>query len=241
MILSVIIPVYKKSFLSESKTIVTLCEMLNVVRPSIKVKIHVWNNGPCLVVNNIPFNIYFDLDVVQSTKNCSLAMVYNTVIEKNSNSDCYLILDDDTEITSQFLDEVIRFIMYRNDILAVPTIACADRIVSPVYESLIRRIYTGTLNSSNFRAIGSGLVIPSSVIKTFIHRPFDENLTLYGIDTKFCYDYRELFNEFYVLRTTLNHDVAGFKVLPLDNFKFREINLAKAMLYIILNCKGVRA
>jgi len=223
----VIIPTYKKTLTSESNALKSL---RNIVNENLDLNIAIWNNGP--------FDIFDDLffpdciNIIDHLGNESLATAYNQCIG-NMTSDFYIILDDDTFVNDDLFIEINnQFIQGESDKLMLPKVRVSNKLISPVKEPKNIVFESGVFSSKDFRAIGSGLIIPQSIISTWGGDIFDSNLTLYGIDTVFCYEYTKRYKEIIVLDVEFNHDVAGLSSISDESFIFREKNLLFALLYI---------
>ncbi|NRB80972.1 MAG: glycosyltransferase [Saccharospirillaceae bacterium] len=223
----VIIPTYKKTLTSESNTLQSL---LNVVNEKLDISIAVWNNGPFEIVDDLCFPDC--INIINNLSNESLATVYNQCIG-NMISDFYIILDDDTFVNDELFIEINnKFIQGEADKLMLPKIRVSNKLISPVKEPKNIVFKSGVFSSKDFRAIGSGLIIPQSIISSWDGDIFDSNLTLYGIDTVFCYEYTKRYKEIIVLDVEFNHDVAGLSSISDESYIFREKNLLFALLYI---------
>lgn len=125
-----------------------------------------------------------------SRENTPLSIVYNNVCEV-TNSKHVMLLDDDTEISSSFIEEVLEEVSRHPDSVLVPIIKNFSNIISPGYvgefKGRIMTDYPCYIKKNlprNTTTITSGLVLPSYLIKKGIVR-FNEKLTFYGIDTDF--------------------------------------------------------
>lgn len=223
----VIIPTYKKAFTSESATLRTLRETIGL---SSSIKVGLWNNGPHRIHDDLDFGKM--IDIVNQLTNDSLAKAYNYWIELIE-ADYYVILDDDTNVSLEFFSEIEEnFASGQTDMLMLPRIKNKSMLISPLVEVGSKAMSPGVCSTLGFRAIGSGLVIPKTVVSIWEGPIFDDSLSLYGIDTVFCYDYEEMFDTALVLNTELEHDVAGLSSLSDVSYVFREKNLLFALIYI---------
>ncbi|MBB1356384.1 hypothetical protein H5072_20460, partial [Pseudoalteromonas sp. SR45-5] len=100
--LAIVVLLFKKE-ISDSKTLSTLLESnLNFQN----CKLTVWNNGPDELINkNLePFMLKgFEVEVIETVENESLAKIYNRFINKNI-AQKYIILDDDTQLNDLYLE-----------------------------------------------------------------------------------------------------------------------------------------
>ena len=249
--LSVICVVY--NVMPEECSTLTSIESLDLSYSDINIHINVWDNstvgfGPdSLSFMGLPF--FYQ----HSSKNSSLAEAYNQIIKVDANADYYIILDDDSVITQEYFESVVIFINSCKQ-LALPKIFHSGKLISPGKIQGVRgkklfvdALQTGENKISNFTAMMSGAVIKRSVFDFGIK--FDEQLSLYGIDTKFFLDFQKKFDSFYLMDVSLEHDSAlrnddlsiNNKLIRLENlFKswyvvFCEVNFFRAKLafYIV--------
>ncbi|MEQ1274398.1 hypothetical protein ABLT60_09975 [Acinetobacter ursingii] len=175
----VIVVLYNKE-VHDSKTIQSLNKLSN-------------RNFDLVVVNNGPNRIDMDLNYIDSFQeylwNKPLSNIYNDIINNNQSYSRFVILDDDSIVPNNFLDELNA--NYVEDI---------DLQVPLIVNSLDNRIYYPKLNHktinesqlgeniseySEFHSIGSGLVVYHNLLKKFDNygfKLFDENLVFYGVD-----------------------------------------------------------
>jgi glycosyltransferase involved in cell wall biosynthesis len=234
-----IVPVYNKEKLTSSLTLTSLLNSVLKLPKDFKLFIYIWNNGPSAIECDIEIKNVAS-EVNQYCTNASLAYVYNRVIE-SIDSKYYMVLDDDSEITSDVIMDFYHSV-FKNDVelLSLPRICCNNHIISPLRDRTKEKLDSGVRPSLGFRAIGSGLIIPKGVIRKMGGNIFDEKLTLYGVDTVFCYDYQSRCDSIFVLRSTLKHNVAGMSTQSVKSFMFRESNLVDSLIYMFINGKGSR-
>ncbi|PMO71085.1 glycosyltransferase [Vibrio splendidus] len=230
-----IVTTYKKNYTSQSESLKCISKLKT---DNSLVKVAVWNNGPDDIVDDLKFGDR--LSVVNSPTNESLATAYNYWID-HCIADYYIILDDDTSINQDLISELQHnHSLGNSDKLMLPRMKCNHQIISPVKDFSAQPLRKGYNNSKGFRAIGSGLIIPNSIALKWKGKLFDDNLNLYGIDTVFCYDYATMFDGLIVLKTCINHDVAGLSNITVESYAFREKNLLSAMLYIFFKYPKLR-
>lgn len=151
-------------------------------------KIVVWNNGPNLfsLTDRTELKRFSDqVSLVETIENRSLSDIYNKFVEMND-SDCYIILDDDTNITNDYLCAI-------NDIhsqgVYLPLVTSKSELISPRYGNKpITNIADFTYINKEIMAIGSGLAFTCDVadqIKLRYGDVFDRRFFLYGVDSTF--------------------------------------------------------
>lgn len=102
-------------------------------------------------------------------KNIGLSRAYNYVLEKIriNNNDYLLILDDDTILNDEYIDEVLRKVHESKFDLLLPVVKSNERIISPskiIFGCRVKQIKTlDEINDNNITGINSGMVIRTSV------------------------------------------------------------------------------
>lgn len=217
------------------KTLSSL-ETLDLSPYDIEMKVHIWDNSAdCFGIDSLAF-MKLPSSYRHSGKNSSLAEAYNSVIKIDSSANYYLILDDDSVITQEYLEALVTFVNTGKK-LAVPKIFNSGKLISPGKINGVRgaelsvdSLQEGDNQITSFTAMMSGTIINRDVFDFGIQ--FDERLTLYGIDTKFFLDFQKKFTGFYLMDVSLDHDSAlrnddlliGNKLSRLSNlFKSRYI------------------
>ena len=178
-------------------------------------------------------HVFVDWDGV----NCPLAKVYNDASEPKSAYEWFVILDDDTQLPLDFLESLVEADRdgFGADI-AVPIVRCGDLIVSPGQYNFVKgkhltEVQRGMLPSYNLVAIASGMAIRHRYIASF-PRPFDERLSFYGVDTRFCLDYRDRRPALFVTSATLEHDSALWKSQDKDE-QLRRFKLLRQSWFVV--------
>ncbi|EMJ7521481.1 hypothetical protein QPK77_14845 [Providencia rettgeri] len=177
----------KKPF--ESRTINSLKKYHNNLN---NCSITIWNNGPntILPLSTSPNDDLkigdCEINIIETIQNTALSEVYNTFI-KNNNSNKYVILDDDSELTNEYIQAINTLEL--SDI-AFPLITCKRKARSPIIDNCIQS-NTGTVSEKqNILAIGSGMTINKrtiSALNNYFGNVFDERFRFYGVDITFCY------------------------------------------------------
>ena len=149
------------------------------------------------VFNNGPKEFEFKDDVcpveylyMQNPNNISLATIYNSSFSM-VDSRYYVVLDDDTEITSDYVKDIIN--QYDFDLLC-PKIFSNDKLVYPRINR-VPVINDGLVDKKKLASITSGLVLSNGLINTFIEEygsVFDERFAFYGVDSSFFLRLRRL-------------------------------------------------
>lgn len=147
-----------------------------------------------------------------SGKNEPLSKVYNTLISNSAGSDYFIVLDDDSSITNDYIASLDLFFRSRVPV-AVPQILFNHNLISPGIIKGVRgralnlqNLVTGPVPSKNIVAMMSGTVISKDALSQGLK--FDERLNFYGVDTRFFIDYANAYSEIFILKTSIPHSSA---------------------------------
>lgn len=180
-----VVLLYNKNY-NESKTLTRLLEFSNIIKGS---KVVLWNNGPnCLYEVGVfePYTDKLSFEFKETVNNESLSKIYNAFIKEN-NSDFYVILDDDSDLTLDYITELVD--LEEKCLIATPIISDNNNFHYPVYQGKVVDKAPKFASEPLF-SIGSGLVI-SHELKLFFLKTygevFDERFYFYGVDTSFFY------------------------------------------------------
>ena len=153
-----------------------------------------------------------EITYYHSGKNEPLSKVYNTLISNSADSDYFIVLDDDSSITNDYISSLDLF--FRSSVpVAVPQILFNHSLISPGTIKGVRGkalnlqdLVTGPVSSKNIVAMMSGTVISKEVLSRGLK--FDERLSFYGVDTRFFIDYANYYSEIFILKTSIPHSSA---------------------------------
>lgn len=149
----------------------------------------IWNNGPKpLIAHDVKEfeQLGFDVIIKETVENESLSKVYNRFID-DVNSDKYIILDDDSCLNQQYIDEVYAL---TGDDLGVPLILSNKKLTGPRLNRKLCNKNSRVNDKDKFFAIGSGLVIGADTaakMKSDHQQVFDERFYFYGVDSTFFF------------------------------------------------------
>lgn len=179
-------------------------------------KLVVWDNSPHVLPKEQVDYLKCHVEAFSynhTPQNLSLSQIYNTFWADNSDSNLLYIFDQDSVFTSEYFEKAELAYNTNSDIgLFIPYVKVGEQLVSPGYFKYYNGGYfdsapEGRIESKDKLAIASGMAIA-------IHRVgalrFDENLTFYGIDSKFTLDYSIYCNSIFVLDYGLTHELSQF-------------------------------
>ncbi|HBQ3164907.1 glycosyltransferase [Klebsiella variicola] len=193
-VIDVLVIIYDKK-LEDSKTLQTLTN-----NTFLDFNLTIVNNGPNLIKDDEPFFIDISRRVrgtklINRVENAPLSKLYNEFILNNKNSDYYIIFDDDSDVSPDFMHIVS---LQEADIL-LPRIYSVDdnQYYYPIQDGVIINEST-KVDPGTIMSISSGLVLKKKLVDYFniIYNGgiFDERFALYGIDTSFFLRLHKLSN-----------------------------------------------
>lgn len=218
----ILIVLYNKK-LNESVTL----RNLNFIENS---KFIIWNNGPNEFDKTLEEyeTINKTFDIIENINNTPLPIVYNTII-KNYSANKYIILDDDSDLTTGYLKSVL---LLNEKSIGVPTIKVLNKIVSP---SVNGKEYNNSIiikKNDKVFAITSGLVLGKEIIEIILNsyeNVFDENFIIYGADTSLFYRLIKLgIIEKIKIIDGFNHSLSEYEIESDEKSKFRQIEKGSA-------------
>lgn len=253
------IVVLYKTKLSASNTIKSL--KANNIHLFADNVISIWDNSPEKINKTEDSEIFFGTNNVEfnhTPENLSLAKIYNKIINSHSDFDIVQIFDQDSEIIKENYNSYLEKTVVENEDINIflPKIFSNGKLYSPgkfwIFKGWhYKKINNGLNNDSFYTAITSGVVIRISALKKF-NIQFNEELSLYGIDTCFFTDFRKKDNRFFLMNFEFKHDLSeshlqkdekaiqiskyieAYKIIAKKNiFKLLLINMYQKILQIL--------
>ncbi len=201
------------------------------------VKLVIWDNSPSQMINTKTIEeIEFECEYFHSKENLSLAKIYNTVVNNNSDYDSIFIFDQDSVLTEEYFEKMFTAkSLYKNINLFIPKIIHDKKVLSPAKRFLYKGRYYSSINpgihsSKDLLCIASGMVVRTKCVKNYVQ--FDEKLSFYGIDSKFCFDFSKQFKEYFLIDYTLSHNLSKYETEDIKTKLWRLNNQNRAMLYL---------
>jgi len=200
----------------QSSTVTSLSNAFKSFKSNNDFKFIFWDNSPQGFDSNDLKTLFTQEQIlhVHTGENKSLSSIYNHVALKFKREfDVLVILDDDSQITAKYLSNLTCF--FKEDTLvAIPKIHNNNQLISPGFMHGVRgvqankkQINNGVIPSKGLVAMMSGTAIKSDVFfKQNIY--FNEDLSFYGVDTRFFLDYQKLNSEIFIMNLSLTHQSA---------------------------------
>ena len=177
----------------------------------------IWDNSPSSETSGADIGRFLNtenVEYIHTPENTALSKIYNTSLEKYSDFDFFLIFDQDSKIIRSDYDSYLEKIILENPELNIflPQIYSKNKLYSPgrfwVFKGWhYKNLLAGIHKDKFYTAIMSGTCVRIDFLKKHNIR-FNENLSLYGIDTCFFSDVRKIDKHFYVLEERLEHDLS---------------------------------
>lgn len=188
----------------------------------------VWDNSPESGTSDSDLKQFLqteNVEYVHSPENTPLSKVYNYCLDAYSDFDFLLIFDQDSRIIRTDFDSYLDRTVSENPNIHIflPHIYSNGKLYSPgkfwVFKGWhYKTLSVGIHQDKLYTAIMSGTCVRVNFLMQNNIR-FNENLSLYGIDTCFFSDVRKIDSKFYVLDEKLEHDLSEFKLIEIDKKK----------------------
>lgn len=195
------------------------------------VNVVIFNNGPDYFenINDVTLGrlkeLFHRVTIIQNPKNNPLSYIYNDFID-NYHSDYFCILDDDTDLTSSYINSLINETERNKEVdVILPIILSAhnDKIYYPLVSGFPfdKKINSSDniLSDNTVFSIGSGLTFSKRLcdkMRKYNINPFDERFALYGVDFSFFRNILTLKqngeNINLVVIEELYHDMSGVEI-----------------------------
>lgn len=200
----------------DSITLSTLCQqniMDNSDKSYIVLNIHDNSEQSCIdtkVISRLQDN--YEVRYIHTPENKTLRDIYNDCIGKLQQDDIILLLDDDTDLPSNYITELLYYTTINHDsVLFAPKVIVSGKLYSPYksysfISSALKDVKSGEISARNHAFINSGLAIRG---RFFIESGFryPKEVEFYGTDTVFSHAYREYKSTYILMDLIISHDV----------------------------------
>lgn len=196
----------------------------------------IWDNSPESDASLLELQNFLhteNVEYVHTPENTALSKVYNTCLKKYSDFYFLMIFDQDSKINRSDFDSYLEKTVSENpDVnIFLPKIYSNGKLYSPgrfwIFKgSHYKNLSAGIHKDKLYTAIMSGTCARISFLKEN-KIAFNEELSLYGIDTCFFTDVRKIDSRFYVLDEKLGHDLSESDLNKLEKKK-RTFNYLEA-------------
>ncbi|MGL4446936.1 MAG: hypothetical protein ACRCYV_00450 [Aeromonas sp.] len=184
-----LVVLYNKA-IGESCTIKTLIDYISNLEHKQQIKIVIWNNGPEIFCDET-FGANAYVELIQDCTNKPLSFVYNSVYEKFK-PEYFAIFDDDTELTCNYIEDMLRF--KKIDAFLLPKVTMnysrselgydAEKLKYPKVNGLTVELVVNS--NSIITAPMSGVLLSKGLcnnLRDSYGDLFDQDFSLYGVDT----------------------------------------------------------
>lgn len=194
----------------------------------------VWDNSPKSETKLQEIKEFLNtenVEYIHTPENTALSKVYNKCLEKYSNFDFMLIFDQDSKIIRADFDFYLEKKALENpDVnIFIPQVYSKNKLYSPGKFCIFKgwhykNLSIGIHKDKFYTAIMSGTCVRILFLKKN-KITFNEELSLYGIDTCFFSDVRKIDSRFYVLDEKLGHDLSENHLSKEDRKKHTRLYL----------------
>lgn len=198
----------------------------------------IWDNSPVQMATSSDLQNFLkteNIAYIHTPENMALSKIYNYCLDNYSHFDFLILFDQDSKITRMDFDSYLEKIVSENPEMSVflPQVYSGGKLYSPgrfwIFKGWHYKVlFEGIHKDRFYTAIMSGTCVRIDFLKKHGIR-FNEELSLYGIDTGFFCDVRKIDSSFYVLDEWLEHDLSE---MELDDF-----NKKKRTFYYLEACK----
>lgn len=234
-----LVVLYNKT-LHTSETLGSLLTFRDQLKGS---KLLLWDNSPASALTKDELEVlqssFTEVEYVCTPENLALSAIYNQVLQRQEMAkyEGLVLLDHDSLLADNFFTEARSSMAQHPDInLFLPIVESNNEIVSPADLYLFKGVrwkqkQTGLTKAKRRAAINSGMVIRTGYVQNE-YKGYDERLKFYGTDTYFMNCYATQNKYFYVLNTSIQHQLNYFEKEELDVKlrRFREIRRSTAIL-----------
>lgn len=228
MKITIVAVIYKQK-IDESKTFQTLIDAFDHL-PDIsnQIELVIYDNSPDSQNCTVEEQNWGQVQYVHDPRNVGLATAYNYAFQvaKTNGSKWMLLLDHDTELTEEYVDQIAFSLDVDTSIAAVvPRIFSEETMISPVVADALRPLKTEKLQAGlqdqPTMAINSGSLIRVAFLEE-----------INGFNKNFPLDYLDhwLFHEIYargykvlVLEASLNHELSVLDYSRVSLERYRSI------------------
>ncbi|SEP62672.1 Glycosyltransferase, GT2 family [Streptococcus equinus] len=157
-------------------------------------------------------------------KNIGLSKAYNYVLDRlDLEKDNYLlILDDDTTLNSNYMEEIFSDIKNDSFDILLPKVNSNGQMISPsklLFDCRVVEIKDwNNVDFEKITGINSGMVIRCSVYKNI---RYNENIFLDYVDHEFMRKIRKEKYNVQIMKSVINQDFSRNKIESIDSVKFR--------------------
>lgn len=177
----------------------------------------VWDNSPYKINSESDVKKLLNtenMEFIHTPENTALSKVYNYCLDKYDFCDLICLFDQDSEIRQKDYDLYIDKVVTENPNINIflPKIYSKEKLYSPgrfwFFKGWHYKELSYGIHSDKFyTAVMSGCIARIQFLKANKIR-FNEDLTLYGIDTSFFIDSRKFDSYYFVMETDFRHNLS---------------------------------
>lgn len=234
------IVLYKKDF-DTSETLQSISNWTVKGRERIS-QLIVWDNSPnCIekeIIKKKKDEYACRIDYYHNGKNNSLSYIYNNIIKKLSDNSILVLLDHDSNLPEEYMEELIKSSNLNPDInLFLPQIIYSNQLVSPSWSwyflgKYLDTVQSGRVKSKNMMAINSGMAIRSNYLK-YKFEGYNEHIKFYGTDNDFMWKYAVDNKYVYIMETQIHHILNFYDEKDTNKQKARLKDIKNGMFQIL--------
>lgn len=173
-----------------------------------------------------------DFEYQHSAENVGLAAAYNTAlgIAGQRQSDYLLLLDQDTQLTTAYLEELVKVAAKKQPVAIVPQIIATGQPVSPILEAQPFKISPVTAGyQRGVTAINSGACLKINFLQQI--KGFDPEFPLDFLDYWLFYQVNQTQQPVLVLQSQLVHELSVMHTQSISTARYNSIIRAEWLYY----------
>lgn len=157
-------------------------------------------------------------------KNIGLSKAYNYVIDKiiKNENNYIIILDDDTNLKIEYMDEIFQKINEKDYDVFLPIVMSNKKIISPSntqFDCRVKQIKNlDEININKITAINSGMIVKTSV---YNHILYNEDMFLDYVDHDFMSKIRKKGMKIKILNSKILQNFSRDEVKSKEQYNFR--------------------
>ena len=155
-----------------------------------------------------------NIDYLTTNENIGLSRAYNYIIDKYNfkDNDYIIILDDDTQLNEEYIEEAQAIARENKKSVSLPLIMASDRMISPVKVTFNCRIKTvediNSIKPEKISAINTGMVLKANIFKKI---KYNEKLFLDYVDHDFMKQVRNEKIDINIMHSIINQNFSRFQ------------------------------
>lgn len=191
----------------------------NAIKQDDRIHIIIYDNSSALYTKyNQEFCQNNKIEYYTQNENVGLSKAYNYVISKLDNNGYIIIMDDDTKLTKEYLNEVYKLTEKEDYEIILPIVKSNNKIISPANIQFNCRVKNvkklNRININKITAINSGMVVKLEVYDLV---KYNENIFLDYVDHDFMKQVRNKKYDVKIMNSVIVQNYSRFQKNEIDS------------------------